>query len=785
MKKPLLGRAGRLLGALAVGTTLFSVIALSGTVPAGAVGVSGGGVVSHKDTPDPDVVYSGHGTTYYTYSTGTMGLVTADWTNGGIGYTPLSCTSGGCGITGVAHTALTAYTRPAIPRRLDLGLFGLQAPSVVHLNSGSWVMYYGGVEVTNPHNAYAVWDATATHPTAVDGFTSPLTEGPLMYQTATGGSTDPSVFTSPSGTHSLQWKSSTYRTDGDKARLWSMPLTATGLSVSGSASILITQPTTGWDSATVENPDMIYSGGTYDLFFSGGLWTTRTYAEGYVACSSPSGGCGAPTGAPVLSDSSSVPYGPGGASLFPSVTGSWLIAYHGWNTSCTKYVTSCNGLRQLYVSPMTGLAPTPLPTITRFTASPASLPSTGGTVTFSVISPNMTNYWISSSPAVAGLPAERPTIHLPANTTGAPITYTFTVTTNNTVGFETATASVTVAAATGQQAQSSGSMVVRPTGEVDQVVRTPSNTIEYYWRPAGGTWSSANIGGTATDYAFSSPEMFLHSDGQEDIVFEGTTHRLIYCYHFGTFTCETVASTNVDYSTPSIFVTPDQEVRVAYEGINNQLMYSYLFGSWTTLAISGDSFDYSAPSIFVSSSGQAVIANQGSNNQLFVSTPTSGTHWASVSVAGDYVDYSAPAVVVSRTGTIRVANEGNNRQLLYSWLPSGGSWSMTAVGIGATIDTRDFSIPSIGIKPTGQIEVVAEGINRQLMYNSLTGASWNTIAVGGDTIDFSSPSIAVHNTGEVDVAAQGVNRQLIYSAKIPGWTWVVIPIDGQDTLDID
>ena len=445
MKKPLLGRAGRLLGALAVGTTLFSAIALSGAVPAGAVTYHGGGLVSTRDTPDPDVVYSGHGTSYYTYSTGTMGLVTADWTNGGIGFTPLSCTSGGCGITGVTHTALTAYTHPSIPRGVDLGLFGLQAPSVVHLNSGIWVMYYGAVDAGSPNHAYAVWDATATHPTAVDGFTSSLTEGPLMYQSSTGGSTDPSVFTSPSGTRSLQWKSSTYRTDGDKARLWSMPLTATGLSVSGSASILITQPTTGWDSATVENPDMIYSGGTYYLFFSGGLWTTTGYGEGYVTCSGPTGGCGSPTGAPFLSNSSSVPYGPGGASLFPSVTGSWLIAYHGWNTSCTKYVTSCNGSRQLYVRLMTGLAATPLPKITSFAASPSSLPSTGGTVTLSVISPNMTNYSISSSPSVAGLPAERPTIHLPANTTGSPITYMFTVTTNNTAGFQTATASVTVA----------------------------------------------------------------------------------------------------------------------------------------------------------------------------------------------------------------------------------------------------------------------------------------------------------------------------------------------------
>ena len=280
----------------------------------------------------------------------------------------------------MTHTALPAYTHPSIPRGVNLGLFGLQAPSVVHLNSGTWVMYYGAVDAGSPHNAYAVWVATATHPTAVDGFTSSLSRGPDHVPSDNRRLDRPERLHQSLG-HTLAPVEVEHRprTDGDKARLWSMPLTATGLQISGSASVLITQPTTGWDSATVENPDMIYSGGTYYLFFSGGLWTTTGYGEGYVTCSSASGGCGSPTGAPFLRNSSSVPYGPAGPGS-SSTTGSWLIAYRGWNTSCTG--TSHRqrpppALRQ----PDDRTGGHPLPKITSFTASPASLPATGGTTT--------------------------------------------------------------------------------------------------------------------------------------------------------------------------------------------------------------------------------------------------------------------------------------------------------------------------------------------------------------------------------------------------------------------
>jgi Glycosyl hydrolases family 43 len=785
-----LGVRALLVTVLAGGLTM-GVVATA--PPAGstvAMGTTSGGVVSpvagttHTDFPDPSVTYSGSGSTYYAYGTGTSFLVDADWTDGGIGTTTMTCNTGNCTDE---STRTVARTHLGTPASLDAD-FGLQAPSVVYLG-GQWVMYYAGVYAPAGTGAYGVYYSTSSSPTS--GFTNAGTETPLMYQRTTKGSTDPATFISPTGQPWLTWKSSTYATDGKPAHLWSMRLTTDGTAMKPGASAyqLATQPTSGWASATIENPQMVWSGGTYYLFYSGAHWNSTGYAEGYTTCSGPTGGCGTPATHEILSGTSSAPYGPGGGSLFTTTTGSWLMAFHGWNTSCTTYGSPCNGFRDLYVRPVSGLFSTSLPNISLFTASRYTVSAAGGTVTLNATATRAVSLTFSSSGGVAGLPKVIPTlsggatdtVYVPVNTSTSIKTYTFTVGATGPYGGQvTARLTVRVAAATGQQAESSGSLVVRPTGEVDQVVRTPSNAIEYYWRPAGGTWSNANIGGTATNYAFSSPTMFVHNDGQEDIVFEGATHRLIYCYHFGTFTCETVAGPNVDFSTPSIFATPDQEVRVAYEGINNQLMYSYLYGSWTTLAISGDNFDYSAPSIFVSSSGEAVIANQGINNQLVVSTSTSDTHWVAGSVDGDNVAYSGPAVVVSRTGTIRVATEDINRQLLYSWLPSGGSWSSMAVGG----DTVDFSIPSIGIKPSGQIEIVAEGINRQLMYNVLSGGSWSTIAIGGDTVDFSNPSIGVHNTGEVDIAVQGINRQLMYNANIPGWPWVTIAIGG-DTVDID
>lgn len=231
-------RAGLATGSLLMGGLMATTVV--GVHAAGAtVGVSGMTKVSTLDTPDPDVVYSGSGTKYYAYATGTNtyvqptghvypNSVPAKWTTlhnrgqtipaGGISITPLSCTKTGCAITGTVTVAL----RPGnIPSSITIK-YGLQAPSVAYLGS-HWVMYYGARN-TSSGQAFAIYDATSSSQTA--GFNTPSTRGPIMYQGSTGGSTDPSVLIDNAGNTWLQWKSSTYTGDNVTANLWSMLLSA-------------------------------------------------------------------------------------------------------------------------------------------------------------------------------------------------------------------------------------------------------------------------------------------------------------------------------------------------------------------------------------------------------------------------------------------------------------------------------------------------------------------------------------------------------------------------------
>jgi hypothetical protein len=412
-----------------------------GTTSAGEVTpVTGTTPTLHKghhatDFPDPDVVYSGSGSTYYAYGTGTSFPVTADWTTGGIGFTRLSCTTSGCNDQ---SDRTVAKTKTAVPRSLDV-TYGLQAPSVVSLNN-QWVMYYGGYYATANTGAYAVYYSTAPSGSPTSNFTNSLTEAPLIAQTGTGGSTDPSVLIRPTGQPWLTWKSSTYRKDNDKAHLWSMRLTTDGTAMKPGASsyVLATQPTGGWANTTIENPQMVWSGGVYYLFYSGGLWTTDTYAEGYTICAGPTGGCGTPNTYRILSKYTAGLYGPGGGSLFTTNTGTWLMAFHSWNSGCTRYATSCNGYRDLYVRPVDGLDPTSVPNIGTFTASQHTLPATGGSRTVTLTASNVaraTSYTFISTPGPTGIPAfvnttsgtARATVGIPANTSTAKEHYTFVV----------------------------------------------------------------------------------------------------------------------------------------------------------------------------------------------------------------------------------------------------------------------------------------------------------------------------------------------------------------------
>jgi glycosyl hydrolase family 43 len=646
-------RAGLATGSLLMGGLVTTTVV--GVHAAGAtVSVSGMTKVSTLDTPDPDVVYSGSGTKYYAYATGTNTFVTpttgtvvhtsvpARWTTlhgrgtipaGGISITPLSCTKTGCAITGVATVAL----RPTnIPSSITIK-YGLQAPSVANLGS-HWVMYYAARTAASG-KAFAIYDATSSSPTT--GFHTPSTRGSIMYQGSTGGSTDPSVLIDNSGNAWLQWKSSTYTGDNVAANLWSMLLTATGLHTSGGAHVLISQPTTTpnlWDSATIENPDMIYSGGTYYLFYSGGLWGTPTYSEGYVTCSAATGGCGSArrTSHEVLHNTTSAPYGPGGASLFTATTGNWLMAYHGWNLSCTNYFGfGCGASRQLYVNKVSGLSPT-TPQITSFTSSTNTLSATGGTVTLTAHATGAASYTFTTSPSLTGLPATvrttvgsaGVTVGIPANTSSSVETYTFTVTASGLYGGRVSSQLNVLVGAPGPAAQLDPDSAYAPTIFFEGSNHTMVND---YYTPSNGTWNSTTPPGSA----YSAPAAQLDPDSAyaPTIFFQGPNHTMIndwYVPSSGTWDSTTVPGSA--YSAPAVQLDPDSAYAptIFFQGPNHTMINDYYTpsnGSWNSTTAPGSAYSAPAAQLDPDSAYAPTIFFEGSGNTMVNDyyTPSNGS----------------------------------------------------------------------------------------------------------------------------------------------------------------
>ena len=97
------------------------------------------------------------------------------------------------------------------------------------------------------------------------------------------------------------------------------------------------------------------SGGTYYLFYSGGDFGSSTYAIGWAACSSPSGGCQDQSG-PLLTSAPGLS-GPGGPDVFalPPTTqypdGQTVMAFAGWQGTTIGYL-AC-GIRPMYLADLT------------------------------------------------------------------------------------------------------------------------------------------------------------------------------------------------------------------------------------------------------------------------------------------------------------------------------------------------------------------------------------------------------------------------------------------------
>ncbi len=368
--------------ALALATTMMLAITQL-SVPASATGSPHTAPIAHVgtpvvtpspgvafglDAPDPDVVRVD--TTYYAFTTGTT------WGNhlGVLIDTSGDPTVGWRTLTGQTYGS-TALPSPPSWEQADTQT----SPGVVQW-AGRWLLYYDAFDPALGH--YCLSMATSSSP---QGPYSDTSSGPITCQTDLGGSVDPSPFVDPStGALWLQWKSND-GSSGQPAYFWSAPLSADGSTIPANPSQILAEDTVNhpWET-TIENPDMVFAGGSYVLIFSGGVWDSSNYAEGYAVCSGPAGPCTQPQSGPILVSYGSVA-GPGAGSLFTSPDGSWWMVFAGWTSNCTSY--SCGGARQLHVGTVS------LPAST----GPGSGGGGGGAAVAITDTPDANGYWLVAS----------------------------------------------------------------------------------------------------------------------------------------------------------------------------------------------------------------------------------------------------------------------------------------------------------------------------------------------------------------------------------------------------
>jgi GH43 family beta-xylosidase len=257
------------------------------------------------DCPDPGVLYSGG--QYY-----------------------LSCTSGG------APDAFPIYSSPDLVTWTPQGhIFpaghwptwatgNFWAPEI-HSVGGQFVAYFSATKGTGK---YSIGAASATSPLGpYTDIGQPLVEDPAM------GLIDASEITSQGGTPYALWKEDGNAV-GKPTPIHAQALAADGLSlVAGTPATLITndQP---WEGAVTEAPFMVYSGGSYYLFYSGNSYANASYAVGVASAASPLGPF-TKASAPIVTTGGAWA-GPGHCAVVDTPAGDTYMVYHAWQSGCVN-----------------------------------------------------------------------------------------------------------------------------------------------------------------------------------------------------------------------------------------------------------------------------------------------------------------------------------------------------------------------------------------------------------------------------------------------------------------
>ena len=213
------------------------------------------------------------------------------------------------------------------------------APAVLQRGS-SFVMYY-----TVRHEATGLQCISRATSVLVQGPYLDESDGPLICQTARGGSIDPSPFVDEDGTPWLLWKSEG-TLQGEPTRIWVQRLRADGLGLTGAPTQLL-ERREDWEFPIIEGPSMVLVEGRYHLLYSANRWETTQYAVGHAVCASVTGPCRRTSSGPILATRAGEA-GPGGQELVTTPTGEIALVHHAWEPGTIGY--AAGGARRLHVT---------------------------------------------------------------------------------------------------------------------------------------------------------------------------------------------------------------------------------------------------------------------------------------------------------------------------------------------------------------------------------------------------------------------------------------------------
>lgn len=226
----------------------------------------------------------------------------------------------------LSHFTLLPDALPTLPAWVDGRGAWVWAPDVIQIGR-RFVMYYTAREVRSGRQCIGVASSAVPFGPFLD-----TNVAPFVCQRDLGGDIDASPFRDEDALY-LYFKS-----DGNCCRihthLWGQRLSSDGLHLIGAPVMLLTNDQ-GWEADVVEAPNMLKTGRSYGLFYSGNDYATNRYAIGYARCQSPLGPCAKPADHPILSTNLAAPIplvGPGGASFFAAGGVTW-VAFHTWGVT--------------------------------------------------------------------------------------------------------------------------------------------------------------------------------------------------------------------------------------------------------------------------------------------------------------------------------------------------------------------------------------------------------------------------------------------------------------------